>query len=360
MALWGKHDNEPSKPKFLTAEEKALVQLITNEGAIDEDNIEKGLTTPGWAIYSTYEDSNGNTRHKAETLVAFSVSAAEAAAYAPVLVEMPEITGDDFIEGTELSVSEGLWESEDEPVFTYQWLKDGEEIENETNSTYTLLAGDDGSLISVVVTATNDTGATSVTTAEVGPVIAKYAPILVEMPEVTGVDFVVGTELSVSEGDWDSLDVPVITYQWLKDGVEIENETSATYTLLVGDVDGLISVNVTATNDTGATSVTTDAVGPVVAAPYAPVLVDMPVVTGDDFVVGTVLTVSEGDWDSETAPVFTYQWLKDGVDIENETGTTYTLLVGDVGGLISVTVTATNPVGPTSVTTAAVGPVVAA
>ena len=266
MALWGNKNNELSKPKFLTAAEKALVQLVTIEDASDEENIEKGLTTPGWAIYSTYEDSNGNTRHKSETLVAFSVSAADAAAYTPILVEMPEITGDDLIEDTELSVSDGVWDSLDVPVFTYQWLKDGEEIENETNSTYTLLAGDADSLISVVVTATNDTGSTSVTTAEVGPVVAKYAPIIVEMPEVTGVDFVVGTELSVSDGVWDSLDVPVFTYQWLKDGVEIENETSNTYTLLVGDVAGLISVTVTATNDTGATSVTTAEVGPVVSA----------------------------------------------------------------------------------------------
>lgn len=33
-------------------------------------NRDKGIRTPGWVKYTTYQDSEGNTRHKAETLVA--------------------------------------------------------------------------------------------------------------------------------------------------------------------------------------------------------------------------------------------------------------------------------------------------
>lgn len=35
-------------------------------------NADKGINTPGWVKYTTYLDSEGNTRHKAETLVAMA------------------------------------------------------------------------------------------------------------------------------------------------------------------------------------------------------------------------------------------------------------------------------------------------
>lgn len=42
-------------------------------------NRARGLKTPGWVKYVTYQDSEGNTRHKVETLVAMGTIAGDAA-----------------------------------------------------------------------------------------------------------------------------------------------------------------------------------------------------------------------------------------------------------------------------------------
>jgi hypothetical protein len=43
------------------------------------ENRARGLKTPGWVKYTTYQDSQGNTRHKAETLVAMGTISGDAA-----------------------------------------------------------------------------------------------------------------------------------------------------------------------------------------------------------------------------------------------------------------------------------------
>jgi hypothetical protein len=43
------------------------------------ENIERGLTAPGWWEYFTYTDADGNTRHKAQHLVAFKDAPANTA-----------------------------------------------------------------------------------------------------------------------------------------------------------------------------------------------------------------------------------------------------------------------------------------
>lgn len=44
-----------------------------------EVNRDKGINTPGWVKYTTYTDAQGNTRHKAETLVAIKTIQGDAA-----------------------------------------------------------------------------------------------------------------------------------------------------------------------------------------------------------------------------------------------------------------------------------------
>lgn len=72
MALWGTTDTEASKPKYLNTTDKAATLGVDVTEAQTAGNISKGINTPGWVKYSTYTDGNGNTRNKAETLVAFS------------------------------------------------------------------------------------------------------------------------------------------------------------------------------------------------------------------------------------------------------------------------------------------------
>lgn len=79
----------------------------------------------------------------------------------PENTSLPEITGAMGI-GSTLTASTGTWSGV--PVsYTYQWKRDGVNISLATNSTYDQTINDDGSVITVTVTATNDYGSTPAT-----------------------------------------------------------------------------------------------------------------------------------------------------------------------------------------------------
>ena len=71
--------------------------------------------------------------------------------------------------------------------------------------------------------------------------------------------------------------------------------------------------------------------------------------------VGQTLTAWPGAW--ANSPAFSYQWNADGTPISGATDQTYVPVAGDVGDVITVSVTGTNTAGSaseTSVGTAAV------
>lgn len=94
MALWEKEDSAAGAPKWLQAEPGQAphkgpdgggqvenadavfpmdldgAYLVDNDEAQVDANRAKGLRTPGWHVYTTYTDANGNTRNKSECLVA--------------------------------------------------------------------------------------------------------------------------------------------------------------------------------------------------------------------------------------------------------------------------------------------------
>lgn len=88
MSLWTMTDEEAGKPKYLSdtlrnaqtiSDKNATIGIDATEAA-DSGSIEKGLGTPGWVTYRTYTDSNGNTRHKSEVLVAAGTIATDGVA----------------------------------------------------------------------------------------------------------------------------------------------------------------------------------------------------------------------------------------------------------------------------------------
>jgi hypothetical protein len=81
------------------------------------------------------------------------------------------------------------------------------------------------------------------------------------------------------------------------------------------------------------------------------VAVESPVVNGQQYVMGSTLTASRGTW-SNGARAFKYRWLNDGVPIIGASSSSYTITAGDIGCTLAVTVTATNAVGSTSITSA--------
>lgn len=86
MAQWGKTDTLADAPSYLETsadntnkshdKDNAVFVDVTEAGLAS--NKAKGLGTPGWNLYHTYVDANGNTRHKAEPLVVMKVAAGDA------------------------------------------------------------------------------------------------------------------------------------------------------------------------------------------------------------------------------------------------------------------------------------------
>lgn len=92
MALYSRTDNEAQRRKVGATTELNSVTTDPNQDPADQPqakvidgqyiyiddteatipaNRARGLTAPGWWKYRTYTDASGNTRHKAEHLVAF-------------------------------------------------------------------------------------------------------------------------------------------------------------------------------------------------------------------------------------------------------------------------------------------------
>ena len=72
MALWGNTDNNAGKPKFLNAADAAKAFFVSKEEALLEENKSRGINGAGWWLYDSYQDSEGNTRHKAVNIVAMT------------------------------------------------------------------------------------------------------------------------------------------------------------------------------------------------------------------------------------------------------------------------------------------------
>jgi hypothetical protein len=78
MALWGKTDADASRPKYLGTADLAKAIFVDITEAQQETNKKRGITGAGWWLYSTHVDAAGDTRHKAECLVALAETAANA------------------------------------------------------------------------------------------------------------------------------------------------------------------------------------------------------------------------------------------------------------------------------------------
>lgn len=74
MPLWGNTDAAGSKPKYLTAAQKAKAYFVSREEALLATNKAKGITGAGWWLVDEYKDSGGQSRYKAECLIAMSVA----------------------------------------------------------------------------------------------------------------------------------------------------------------------------------------------------------------------------------------------------------------------------------------------
>ena len=267
------------------------------------------------------------------------------------------------IEGETLTVVASLTDADGVGSFSYQWLRDGIEITSGTGSTsdteatgYTLTSADIGSEISVRVSYTDGYGtAESVTSAATSAVLNvnddPVGSVTIEGTAIEGETLTVVASLTDADG------VGSFSYQWLRDGIEITSGTGSTsdteatgYTLTSADIGSEISVRVSYTDGYGTaesvTSAATSAVLNVNDDPVGSVTIEGTAIEGETLTVVASLTDADG------VGSFSYQWLRDGIEITSGTGSTsdpeatgYTLTSADIGSEISVRVSYTDGYG---------------
>ncbi|WP_403025721.1 leucine-rich repeat protein [Salinibacterium sp. GXW1014] len=129
-------------------------------------------------------------------------------------------------------------------AITYQWLANGEEIPNATDSTYEIDPEYLGKKLSVTATGTAPGyDEASSTSSETDAVAA--GELSTDIPTLSAVTPTVGDTLTATPGNWSP--GVTLTYQWLRNGTEIAGAESATYTAVEMDKGKTLAVAVTGT-----------------------------------------------------------------------------------------------------------------
>jgi hypothetical protein len=254
-------------------------------------------------------------------------------------VGLPLIIGD-VIQGSILTADTSGISDEDgfgEAGFNYQWLRNGVAIIDANASSYTLVQEDVLTLISVLVSYTDAANALeSVTSAETIPVV-NVNDLPVGVPIITGA-LTQGEVLTAITSEITDIDgLGEFAYQWLRDGTEIIDATTITYTLVQADVDTFISIRISYI-DGGLTEeiLVSNELGPIIN------INDTGTVTivGEATVAADIpLTVGEIiDIDGTTTSNFIYQWFRgnpnsSGLCVDTVAGTAISGATSDTYGL---------------------------
>lgn len=193
----------------------------------------------------------------------------------------------------------------------------------------------------------------------------QFAPVNSRIPEIGDGAVQIGVGLTSSQGDWSGEPAPTFAHSWQRgdtaDGpfTAIAGATDVAYTPVAADLGKFLRFSVTATNDLGSTTATSDPTSAVIAAFAPPLVTTAPTISGNP-TVGQVLTSTNGAFSGNPTPTVTRAWRVDGQDVAGETGTTYTIKAGDLGKMILMRATAQNTQGSISADTQELGPVIAA
>ena len=298
---------------------------------------------------------------KLSSALEFTVPQNSAATGAPTISGTAQVGESLTASTSDISDANGLANAS----FTYQWLADDADISGATGSSYTVATADEGKVIKVTVSFTDDAGnaetLTSAATTAVAPIGGTTNSMqrsnqedVQENSAATGAPTISGTaqvgeSLTASTSDIsdaNGLANASFTYQWLADDADISGATGSSYTLVAADEGKAIKVRVSFTDDAGnEESVTSAATAAVIAANTS--ATGAPTIGGTAR-VGESLTASTSDIsdaDGLANASFTYQWLADDADINGATTSSYTVVAADAGKTIKVQVSFTDDDG---------------
>jgi len=221
-------------------------------------------------------------------------------------------------------------------TISYQWLRDGSEIDNAQESLYTITAPDLGHTVSLQVSANKPNFTSAVTNSQNYSISNPKAAAAA----ITGAGKV-GAALTATPKANDSI---AVQYRWYRAGKLITGANTDTYTPTY--LDYLKAITVTTVVNQAGFAVNTTTSKPVTIQAGTQ---DAPVVAiaGGTAMAQTALvnaTIPSGVKAS-------YQWLNDGLPISGATRTSYTFKAPDVGHNVSVKVTLTRTAYTTLVVT---------
>ena len=239
--------------------------------------------------------------------------------------------------------------------YSYQWVSnDGNtdaDIQDATDSTYTLTDDDAGKTITVRVSFTDDADhEETLTSAATAAVAAKPNSPATGTPTIGGTPQVGETLTVLTNGitDEDGLDNVSYSYQWMAGGSDIDGANASNYTLTASEQGQTIKVKVSFTDDADhEETLTSAATGVVAAKPNSPAT-GAPTIGGTPQVGETLTVLTNGitDEDGLDNVSYSYQWVaNDGTtdtDIRDATDSTYTLTDDDAGKTIKVRVSFTD------------------
>ena len=358
-------------------------QWVANDGTNDTDisgatgstytlvDADEGKTVK---VKVSFADDPGND----ETLTSAATAAVDAASNSPA-TGAPAITGTAQVGETLTADTSGIADADglSNVSYSYQWIRnDGSsdsDITSATGSSYTLATDDEGRTIKVKVSFTDDAdNGETLTSAATAAVDAEPNSPATGTPTITGTAQV-GQTLTADTyeiADADGLTNVSYSYQWIaNDGTSdtaISGATNSTYTLVNADEGGTIKVRVSFTDDAGNDeTLTSGATATVDAAPNSPAT-GAPSISGTAQVGETLTADTSGiaDADGLTSVSYSYQWIRnDGSsdsDIQNATGSSYTLVAADEGKTIKVRMSFTDDAGHGETLTSAATGIVAA
>lgn len=216
---------------------------------------------------------------------------------------------------------------------SYQWQRDGVDIDGATSNTYTLVQDDVGAEITVIASYEDGEGTDKSVASFATNEVINVSHLPTGEVTITGI-VTEGQVLTASNTLADEDGLGDITYQWQRNGVNILGATDDTYTLVQADVDKVITIVARYTDGEGTIeSVVSENTRTVVNVSHS--------TTGSVTITGTAiegntLTASHALEDLDGLGDVSYQWQRDGVDIVGATNDSYLLVQDDVDAVITV------------------------
>ena len=207
------------------------------------------------AVTATNSDGTAGPVLSDPTAVVTSVSA-------PQNASAPKLSGS-AKQGSTLTIDHGTWTGTSPITYKYEWQRCNSSGNNctrfaaGTDTTYTLVSGDVGNRIQVLVDATNSAGTASKLSNLTDVIVTNaVAPANTAAPQINGTTKE-GSTLTVTTGTWSGSTPISFAYQWERCNQQgsncgsISGATGTSYVLTSADVGNKLQVHVTASNAGG-------------------------------------------------------------------------------------------------------------